>query len=125
MRNIKKLSFLLLFLAFSCSNLEKKIVFEDTFDLSKVNKKSYSQQLKIRVDRINELKDFIHKIDNHNRKYKAKLDFENFDSSKTEALYKVINDNNIMINKYNFEIKKLKKDIDILNSVFFEDNNVN
>lgn len=114
MKSIKKTLLLLLSLTiFSCYSLDKeKLV--DVYDFDHLNKKQFSQQIELRVDKIKELEDNVYKLKNYNRKFKPKLINDGLDYIKTEAIDRVIYNNDIMIFKFETEIKKLKKELEIL-----------
>ncbi|MFN8671133.1 MAG: hypothetical protein U0457_03505 [Candidatus Sericytochromatia bacterium] len=112
----KILLFSVFLLNFSCYQIKEEVEFKDTFDLlERQNKKTISEQLRIRFEKIEELKNNIRKIENYNKKFLVKLDFEKEGFSKTEDIYNNIEKNKELIRNYNFQIKKLKMEINIIN----------
>lgn len=115
MKNIKKTLLLLLSLTiFSCYSMYKeKLV--DVYDFDHLDKTKSSKQIDLRTDRIKELEDNIYKLENYNKKFGYKTTLEGSNSVKTESLDSTLSINKVLIFKYQTEVKKLKKEIEILN----------
>lgn len=115
MKNIKKTLILLLSLTvFSCYSMDKEKLL-DVYDFDHLDKTQSSKQVDLRLDRIKELEDNIYKLDNYIKKFGYKTTIEGANSVKTESLDSMLSINKVLIFKYQTEVKKLKKEIEILN----------